>query len=410
MKLPKLAFQKNQNLRHLYGIRLMRELVNKLVMFFLPIYYFNLHLPFWDKINWSLSLTGQDTLTALQIGVFNIAFLHLLNRLVAFISSIWVANRTIKLGTKHAFVMGQILYGLFAVFLFLSQVNPYWIFLAVLIDGMQINFFWNSYYYSLSRNSDHHKMGSNLGIINFLLNIITMISPALGGLIIAGLGYSNLFLLGLMLIVGGLIFAILMDNVKVRDKISWEEFSKWMMEPGFRRLGITFAGRYFNDGVLQMWPLYIFILLGTSTKVGFLYSFSLLLAMVISYSVGAVIDKRKNRKPYVVSAGILSFFWVIRSFVVGFWSIVIVNTLDRITASFHWLFFDRVWVVRGKGREGLSYFTYRQMILSAAGIMFWSLVFFLFYFFGEAWVSLFLVAAVGVLLTLLVKEHQDPKT
>jgi hypothetical protein len=34
---------------------------------------------------------------------------------------------------------------------------------------------------------------------------------------------------------------------------------------------------------------------------------------------------------------------------------------------------------------------------------------FLFYFFGEAWISLFLVAAVGVLLTLLVKEHQDPK-
>jgi len=409
MKLPKLVFQKNQNLKHLYAIRLMRELVNKLVMFFLPIYYFNLQLPIWDKINWSLRLNNQNTLTALQIGVFNIALLHLLNRLVAFISSIWVAKNTIKFGTKHAFVMGQILYTLFTAFLFLSQVNPYWIFLAVIIDGIQINYFWNSYYYSLSRNSDHHKMGSNLGIINFLLNIITMISPALGGLIIAGLGYGNLFLLGLVLIVIALIFAILMDNVKVRDKISWEEFSTWMMEPGFRRLGTTFVGRYFNDGMLQMWPLYIFILLGTSAKVGFLYSFSLLLAMLISYSVGAVIDKRKNRRPFVLSAGILSFFWVIRSFVVGFWSIVVVNTLDRITSSFHWLFFDRVWMVRGKGREGLSYFTYRQMILSVAAIVFWSLVFFLFYFFGEAWVSLFLVAAVGVLLTLLVKEHQDPK-
>lgn len=409
MKLPKLAFQKNRNLKHLYAIRLMRELVNKLVMFFLPIYYFNLHLPFWDKINWSLSLNGQDTLTALQIGVFNIALLHLLNRLVAFISSIWVAERTISLGTKHAFIMGQILYALFTIFLVLSKVNPYWVFLAVVIDGVQINYFWNSYYYSLSRNSDHHKMGSNLGIINFLLNIITMISPALGGLIIAGLGYSNLFLLGLVLIILGLIVAISMDNVKVHDKISWGEFSSWMMEPGFRRLGVTFAGRYFNDGMLQMWPLYIFLLLGTSAKVGFLYSFSLLLAMLISYLVGAIIDKRKSHKPFVISAGILSFFWVIRSFVIGFWSIVVVNTLDRITASFHWLFFDRVWMVRGKGREALSYFTYRQMILNAAGILFWSLVFFLFYFFGEAWVSLFLVAAVGVLLTLLVKEHQDPK-
>lgn len=409
MKLPKLTYQKNSNLKRLYVIRLMRELVNKLVMFFLPIYYFNLHLPFWDQINWSLARSGQPMLTVLQIGIFNIAILHLVCRLVSLISSIWVAKNTIKFGTKHAFLMSHFLYAVFALCLFLSRINPYWIFLAVLIDGIQINYFWNSYYYTLSRNSDHHKVGSNLGIINLLLNLITMISPALGGLIIVYLDYGNLFLFGLLLIIAGLIFAIVMDNVKVRDKISWQEFSEWMTEPGFRRLGLTFAGHYFNDGMLNMWPLYIFILLGTSAKVGFLYSFSLLLAMLISYSVGNVIDKRKSRKPFVVSAGVLSFFWIMRSFITGFWSIVVVNTLDRITSSFHWLFFDRVWLVRGKGRDGLSYFTYRQMILSAAAIMFWSLVFFLFYFFGEAWVSLFVVAAVGVLLTLLVKEHQDPK-
>lgn len=409
MKLPKFSFQKNSNLKSLYIIRLMRELVNKLVMFYLPIYYFNLHFPFWDSINWSLIRNGQAPFTALQIGIFNIAILHLLCYLASFVSSILVANRTIKLGTKQSFIMGQILYAIFSVLLFLSQKNPYWVLLAVLIEGVQINYFWSSYYYSLSRNSDHRRVGSNLGVINFLLNVVTMISPALGGVIIAGLGYSNLFLLGLVLIVVALIFTILMDNVKVRDKISWQEFSTWMSEPGFRRLGLTFAGQYVNNGMLLMWPLYIFILLGTSTKVGLLYSSSLLLAMIISYVVGNAIDKHKSRKPFVVSAGVLSFFWIIRSFITGFWSIVLVNTFDRITSSFHWLFFDRVWVVRGKGREGLSYFTYRQMITSAAAIVFWSAVFFLFYFFGEAWVSLFVIAAVGVLLTLLVKEHQDPK-
>ena len=94
MKLPKLTYQKNSNLKRLYVIRLMRELVNKLVMFFLPIYYFNLHLPFWDQINWSLARSGQPMLTVLQIGIFNIAILHLVCRLVSFISSIWVLATT----------------------------------------------------------------------------------------------------------------------------------------------------------------------------------------------------------------------------------------------------------------------------------------------------------------------------
>jgi MFS family permease len=390
-------------------MRLFRALVNKLVMFFLPIYFFNLHIPFWDRVNWSLSQNGQRVLTDLQIGIFNIAILYLLSRLVAFITAIWVARCTTKKGTKHAFVMGHISYGLFIIFLFLSKNNPYWIFLAVAIDGLQINYFWNTYHYALSRNSNHKKIGSNLGIINFILNLVTMISPALGGFIITIFGYGNLFLIGLLLVAISLIFTVLLDNFKVRDKISWKEFSSWMSEPGFRRLSMTYAGRYFNDGVLTLWPLYIFILLGTSAKVGSLYSFSLLLAMGISYLVGAIIDKHQNRKPFVISGSLLSFFWVIRFFVLGFWSIVVVNIIDSVTSSFHWLFFDRVWMVRGKGREGLSYFTYRQMVNSAAAILFWSLVFFLFYFFDGAWISLFVAAAVGVLLTLLVKEHQDPK-
>jgi len=96
----------------------------------------------------------------------------------------------------------------------------------------------------------------------------------------------------------------------------------------------------------------------------------------------------------------------LRGFVVGIWSITILNAVDRLTSSFHWLFFDRSWILRGKGREALSYFVYREMIYSFAAIVFWLIVALLFYFFIFAWKSLFIVAGMGVLLTLLVKEHQ----
>jgi len=90
---------------------------------------------------------------------------------------------------------------------------------------------------------------------------------------------------------------------------------------------------------------------------------------------------------------------------INIWSITILNAFDKLTASFHWLFFDRSWILRGKGREALSYFTYRQMIYSFSAIIFWLTVAFLFYFFVFAWRSLFIIAALGVLLTLLIKEH-----
>ena len=402
----KLLKRRNQNLRYISMIRLLRELVNKLVMFFLPIYFFNLHFPFWDQLNYRLLASGQESLSGLQIGIFNIAILYILQRLTAFISSITIAKLTVKRGTRHAFIMGHFLYALFVVLLLLSQQQPYWAFLAMVIDGLQVNYFWNSYYYFLSRHSAHTNMGSNLGSLNLLLNIITMIAPALGGLIIGHIDYQLLFLLGLILIGLGMILAILLDNVKVHDRISWPEFLSWMNEPGFRRLAGTFAGRYLNDAMLNLWPLYVFILLGSTDSVGWLYSLSLLLAMIINYAMGSRLDQQKSRKPYVLSGGVLSVCWLMRSFVGSIWSIAVVNTLHKITASYHWLFFDRTWLLRGKGRESLSYLTYREMIYSLAAVSFWVLVFFLFYFFQDAWQALFALAAVGVLLTLLVREHQ----
>ena len=408
MPILHLRFQKSKNLKYIYAIRVLRELVNKLVIFFLPLYFFNLHLPIWDQVNLSLISNGLPAFSTLQIGIFNIALSHVLSRLICFLSAIPIAKIQTKFGIQHGFVLGHLLYAVFVLLLFMSKANPYFAILAMAVDGFQMNFFWNSYYYSLSRNSNENKMGSNLGVIKLILNLLAMVSPALGGLIITSLGYSTLFLLGLVVILVGVIFSLLLDNVKVHDKISWKEFKDWMQEPGFRRLALTFSGRYFNDAMVILWPLYMFILLGSTEGVGTLYSLSLFLAFLLTYLIGGAIDKNTNRKPYLFSGGLLSILWMLRSFFVGIWSIAVINTIDKLTSTYHWLFFDRAWILRGKGRQALSYFVYREMIMSAAAVLFWILVFFLFYFFGQAWTSLFAIAAIGVLLTLLVREHKGP--
>ncbi|AKM81025.1 MAG: Transporter, major facilitator superfamily [Candidatus Pacebacteria bacterium GW2011_GWF2_38_9] len=396
MPILHLNFQKTKNLKYIYAIRLVREFANQLMVFFLPLYFFNIRFSFMSHFD----------LSPLQEGIFNVMIVLLLTRLVALFSAIPIAKILNKYGIRHGFLMGHLLYSLFVLCLYLSKANPYLVLTAAIIDGFQINFFWNSYYYSISRNSDQAKMGANLGAVNFLLHLLAMIAPALGGLIIVTLGYQTLFLLGLVIILSGVIFSILLNNVKVKDKISFKEFLTWLKEPGFKRLAVSFAGKYFNDASVSLWALYMFILLGSTEGVGYLYSLSLLLALLVSYTAGSFIDKHKNRKQFFISGGFLSIFWALRGFVVGIWSITILNAVDRLTSSFHWLFFDRSWILRGKGREALSYFVYREMIYSFAAIVFWLIVAILFYFFVFAWKSLFIVAGMGVLLTLLVKEHQ----
>jgi len=395
MPIFRLSFQKTKNLKYIYAIRLIRELANQLMVFFLPIYYFALRFPFMENFN----------LSALQEGILNVVIIYVLTRLISLFSAIPVAQVLIKFGIRQGFVVGHLFYALFVLCLYLSKNNVYFILLATLINGLQINLFWNSYFYSLGRHSDQNKIGANLGIINFLLNLLAMVSPALGGLIIFTLGYQTLFLVGLVVVLFGVIFSVLLDNSKIRDNISYREFFNWLKEPTFRRLALTFTGRSFNDGTISLWALYMFILLGSAQGLGYLYSLSLFLALFISYIAGSFIDKNKNKKQFLFSGSLLSIFWVLRGFIVNIWSITILNAFDKLAASFHWLFFDRSWILRGKGREALSYFTYREMVYSLATILFWMAVAVIFYFFVFAWQSLFIVAAVGVLLTLLIKEH-----
>lgn len=390
-------FQKTKNLKYLYAIRLVRELANQLMIFFLPIYFFNLRLPLVNRLN----------LSSLQEGIFNVGLFYLVTYLVCFFLAIPTSKILIKHGIRYGLLLGHLFYAVFALFLYFSKDHPSLILSAAIINGFQINFFWNSFHYSLSRNSNEGKIGTNLGLINFFLNLLSMIAPALGGLIVVTLGYQTLFLLGLLVILGGVVFSLLLENVRVKDKISFQEFFTWLREPGFRRLAMSFSGRYFNDASISLWTLYMFILLGSTDGVGYFYSLSLFLALFISYGAGSFIDQNKGRKQFFLSGGFLSIFWLLRGFVVNIWTITILNAVDKITASFHWLFFDRSWLMRGKGREALSYFVYREMIYSLSAIVFWLAVALIFYFFIAAWKSLFIATALGVLLTLLIREKKE---
>lgn len=399
MPLFRLLFQRTVNLKYLYAIRLTRELSFQLVVFFLPLYFFNL----------PLNLLPNHDLSSLQQGMLNVAVLYFMQFSVVLLSSMSAAQILLKYGVRTGFILGHLFYALFILLLYLSKDNPYYVFTAVVAMGLQTNLFWNSYYYALSRHSAPTKMGSNLGAINFFLNLLSMISPAIGGIIIVALGYETLFLLGLTIVLLGAAFSFMLENVHIRDHISWREFWQWWKAPTFRKLALTFSGKYVNDASINLWTLYMFLLLGSIKSVGFFYSLALFLALLASYFIGPLLDKNRGARAFRLSGGMLSAFWVARALTLNIWTITIINAFDKVTASFHWLFFDRAWILRGKGREALSYFVYRMMIYSFAAMVFWVAIALLFYFFGNAWQSLFVMAALGVLLTLLVKEHKEHK-
>lgn len=382
----------------LYGLRVSRELASKLVLFFLPLFLF--------RLGESLPLFSAH-LNTFQQGMICIALYYLLNRLLSLVLLIPTGQAIKHIGPQRSFVIAQVGYVAYFLTLYWVEQYPALIFLASLLEVTQM-FFWNSYYTVLTEQAGKKNMGSNMGLVSFLLNLTAMITPIMGGLIITFFGYKILFLLGLLIMLVGTGFAIVMKSTHIVDQVSWQEFFSWLREPGFQKLAISYGGRYVNDAVLTVWPLYVFFILGSVDRVGFLYGASLFFAMIIVFFTGSFIDThRRSKKPFFVSGGLLSILWLLRTQTLQFWGIAIIDMVDRLTSNFHWLFFDTFFMRRGKGSQALSFFVYREVITSFVATGFWTLFVVLFLTVANSWQGLFGLAAIGVMLSLLVKDHKE---
>lgn len=401
LHLPSVKFQfdNSRDLKLLYALRVFRDLVNRSTLFFLPIFLYNFGQNF--PILSSLDLSN------FQRGMLGVAAYLFAQGFFGMIFAIPSGRMIGKIGFQRTLTIAMLLRILGFTALYYSQTFHWAVFLAMVLEGIQSPMFWNSYHTILSRFAKKHHMGQDLGVLQFLLQMVAVISPAIGGILAVNFGMEILFLVGLVGTLLATIVVMMMDLKAPLDKVGLIEFKRWWSERRYRNLALSFSGRYFNDIALFVWPLYVFLIIGGVDRVGYLYTFSLFLAMVMSFFIGSWIDKNRDRKPFKFSGGLLSILWILRSQVLSVWNIAIVDTFEKIVGNFHWLFYDSLIIGRGKGSQALSYFVYREIIIGITATTFWILVGVIILVFETSWLIVFSLAAVGVLLSLYAKQKDS---
>lgn len=390
-----------KNIRLIYFLRLIRDVLNKVTLFFLPIFLFN----FGGDLSWFDGLR----LSNIQAGMILIAIFFSFERLVIFFTAIPLGKWMNKWSFETSLLLSYLLRVVSFACLYFSHQYPLLLLVSALFEGIQSNFFWNSFFTLLTNQLEEKSIGKELGLHSFLFQVATVLSPALSGYLAFRYGIEVLFLLGIVL---NLVSAVVITGINIRlpqDQVSWKEFSTWLKNPVFLKATGSFAGRYINDTVLFLWPLYVFLVLGTVERVGFLYTFSLFLALVLAFFIGGFIDKiSSNKKPFFLSGGALSLVWLARTQIFSIWGMALADTVEKVFSNFHWLFYDVLFIKRGRGSQAFSYFVYREMMISAFAILFWSLVC-IFFMINDSWSAVFIFAGIGVLLSLLISETFDEK-
>ncbi len=387
------------NLKFLYVVRVLRDIINQLIMFFIPIYMF-------DQSSSLLSYFGipNALFHPLQRTLLVMAAYYGIERLVFLLTAIPIGKLTKKLGFSRAFIFSYVLRLCGIIGLVFLPQHP-WIFLCVaVIEGVQFSLFWPGFFTLFCQNIEKRTIGSSMGLLQFFLQLVGAITPALGGFLAYQYGFSTLFLLAAILQLVSLSLLGLISIDRQHDAVSWSEFKSWLKRSSFVKEATSVVGRYLNDSVVVLWPLYMYLIVGGVDRVGYLLTVSLILALICIVTVGVYFEKVAGKQPFYISGFGLLMLWIVRSFSVLPWVLASVQTAERVLGSIHWLIHDVTLVKISKGGQAYSHFMYRELIVSMAAVIFWLAASALFLV-TTNWQILFGAAGVGIVLTLLVAQR-----
>lgn len=389
-----------RNLSLLYVIRTLKEVLFNVCLFFIPIYLFTLRdvLPYFS----SLSLSSN------QKGILLVASFYGISLLTGYITAISISALVRKLGLELSIILSFILrVGVFACLYFYTQ-SPLLLVLAGILEGLHSNFACNYFFNVLTEKQHTLWLKSEMGLKQFSVQLLLVLLPSFSGYLAYFYGFEVIFLFGSIV---SIIAAVVMSSIHIHvplDETSWQGFFDLLKLSKISTSLATIGSRYTTEAALLLWPLYVFIFLGNVNRVGYLYTLSLFLALLITFFVGNV-HFQKSKRHLLISGGILSVIWLIRAQILSIWGFAIADALEKLLGRSHWRFFDWHFLKLAHSKQVYSSAVYQEMLRSSVGILIWVLIALLFIL-TTSWKGIFIFGAIGVLLSLLSHHHEKTST
>lgn len=301
-------FFKNKELNHFYLAIAIMIFGESLINIFVPIYLYQAGFSVSSIITFYFLLSFSFVI-----------FSYLGAKIVA------------RIGVKHSILFSTP----FIIFYYLglSELNSFnWLFfiLPVLLS-LRMIFYNYGYHLNYIIHSNRKKRGRELSFIGIITIIMTIIAPLLGGLL-AAYSFKALFILGASLVVlGTLPLFITQENYETIEFTSKDLFKKII---GKKQRGnlISFSG-YAIESVIGrvIWPVFLIIILRTTSRTGLIVTASMLLSMVVFYMIGKFTDKYDKIKLLKIGTLLYFFGWVGRIFASSSFRILLIDSYKNVS-------------------------------------------------------------------------------
>lgn len=384
-------------MRPMFFGTLLYNLADQLVGLFQPLFLF--------EIGQRLSLFSFLNVSSFIQGIlFTVAY-YLVQRVVVFITVFPAGTLMCRLGYIWSMVIGTLFLGGVFIGFRLAQADPRYLILSFVCGGLNMVLYWTAHDSLFADELHVGEIGRGVGALALLTRLIQITTPAVSGFIIMLWGYNTLFSLSLGFLFFSCVPYFFIPPTKIRSTPSFMQFLTWIRESRFQRFALAQFGKYMDIIAFLLWPVYVLVIVGKIERVGYLFSLVLFFSLILTYVTGWIIDRKKGKRVFLTSGVIVSINWVLRFFAKGIWDLVGVEMVGRLAGSVYSACYDSFLCKRSKGRSVFPFHIYKEFILSLSAIILWSCAFVLFLLPFE-WTSIFLLGAVGVILSLFLDAQK----
>lgn len=267
-----LQYFQSKDLDEIYIGNALRSFAGSMISIFIPIYLFRIGYSF-TNILWFYLLTH----------LFGIFVIILAFKLIHII------------GAKHLIFTSTIFQIGYFIMLHLMASHSIPLAVVAAINAIHLYFFWLPFNIVFARTSNDKEGGTQLGIMTIFSSGLTIIGPLVGGLITTNFdqGFLILFIFAsILLIISGAVYLFSHDSKHVH-KIDLKKSLDVLTKKD--KLALT-GNRIRTFTLAILWPLFMFLILGTTVSIGAIISGANLILVILTAYVGKLSDKKDKKK------------------------------------------------------------------------------------------------------------------
>lgn len=306
-----------------------------------------------------------------NLGSYDYLFLYYL--MIHSWSLVWisvVASVMRSWGSDFALILGSVFRAVCVFLMPLIQIDPRWIFVVALFNGMTLAFDWFPYHYSVASLSLRKKdFGKSSSYISIMEKLAGAIGPVVGALVITYLNYNWLYFFSAAVLFLAA-FAPLFDSFNNKKMhFNWSEIFQRFKDPGILKHVVAHGFHVFDiNAYVIIWPLILIGGFGTVMKTGIFQSTTLVLSTFILFWLSKHLDKG-NYWVMKIGSAFSSLHWLMRYMFGSPFGLAVSEIFYSLGQVMLWTPF--ISIVYEKGSKGykMEFFFVRQVLRMVLGIL-----------------------------------------